>query len=50
MDLGDNDLLDLLLGRKAPQGEIDIAVVREVLALMKTPPAGAGGDRLLKPN
>ncbi len=48
MDLGDNDLLDLLLGRQEPQGEIDMPEVRDVLALMKTPPAGAGGDRLFE--
>ena len=50
MDLADNDLLDLLLGRKELQGEVDTPEVREVLALMRTTPAGAGGDRPLKPN
>ena len=50
MDLGDNDLLDLLLGRKEPLGEVGTPEVRAVLALMKVPPAGAGGNRLLKPN
>ena len=38
MDLADNDLLDLLLARKEPQGEVDTAAVREVLALMRQPP------------
>ena len=38
MDLADNDLLDLLLTRKEPQGEVDTAAVREVLALMRQPP------------
>ena len=38
MDLADNDLLDLLLARKQPQGEVDTAPVREVLALMRRPP------------
>jgi antitoxin CptB len=38
MDLADNDLLDLLLARKEPQGEVDTAAVREVLALMRRPP------------
>jgi antitoxin CptB len=38
MDLADNDLLDLLLRRKEPQGEVDTAEVREVLALLRNPP------------
>ena len=50
MDLGDNDLLDLLLGRREPQGAIDVPGVRQVLALMKTPLATAGEERHLKPN
>ena len=37
MDLPDNDLLDLLLRRKEPQDELDIAEVREVLVLMRQP-------------
>ena len=37
MDLSDNDLLDLLLARREPQGELDRPDVREVLALMRTP-------------
>jgi antitoxin CptB len=37
MDLADNDLLDLLLRRKEPQGEVDTDEVREVLALMRRP-------------
>jgi antitoxin CptB len=36
MDLPDNDLLDLLLRRKEPSGEIDTAAVRGVLADMRT--------------
>ena len=36
MDLADNDLLDLLLRRKEPSGEIDTAAVREVLAELRT--------------
>jgi antitoxin CptB len=39
MDLSDNDLLDLLLARREPQGEVDRPEVREVLALMRRPPA-----------
>ena len=50
MDLADNDLLDLLLGRSEPQGEVDTAEVREVLAQMRAAPAGAGAGRPLKPN
>ena len=37
MDLSDNDLLDLLLARKEPEGELDRPDVREVLALMRQP-------------
>ena len=36
MDLSDNDLLDLLLRRKEPSGEIDTAAVRGVLADLRT--------------
>jgi antitoxin CptB len=39
MDLPDGDLLDLLLRRKEPQGEIDTLPVREVLALLRRPVA-----------
>jgi len=35
MDLSDNDLLDLLLARKEPEGELVRADVVEVLALMR---------------
>jgi antitoxin CptB len=38
MDLADNDLLDLLLARTEPQGEVDTPEAREVLALMRTAP------------
>jgi antitoxin CptB len=37
MDLSDNDLLDLLLARKQPEGALDRPDVREVLAMMRTP-------------
>ncbi len=37
MDLPDNDLLDLLLSRKEPEGELDRPDVHEVLALMRMP-------------
>jgi antitoxin CptB len=37
MDLPDNDLLDLLLRRKEPEGEIDTLAVRDVLALLRRP-------------
>ncbi|MBP6251927.1 MAG: succinate dehydrogenase assembly factor 2 [Rubrivivax sp.] len=37
MDLSDYDLLDLLLARREPQGELDRPDVREVLALMRRP-------------
>jgi antitoxin CptB len=35
MDLGDNDLLDLLLRRREPEGALDNPEVREVLTLMR---------------
>ena len=38
MDLADNDLLDLLLARKEPQGEVDSPEAREVLAQMRCAP------------
>ena len=41
MDLADNDLLDLLLGRVQLEGEIDVAEVREVLASIRNAPVGA---------
>jgi antitoxin CptB len=41
MDLADNDLLDLLLARQEPQGEVDTPEAREVLALMRQPPPAA---------
>jgi antitoxin CptB len=38
MDLADNDLLDLFLARKEPQGETDTPEVQEVLALLRRRP------------
>jgi antitoxin CptB len=41
MDLADNDLLDLLLRRKEPEGVPELSdtpAVREVLALLRNPP------------
>jgi antitoxin CptB len=38
MDLPDPDLLDLLLARTEPQGELDRPEVRELLALMRRKP------------
>ncbi|HEX3142021.1 MAG TPA: succinate dehydrogenase assembly factor 2 [Rhizobacter sp.] len=37
MDLSDNDLLDLLLGRTEPEGELQRDDVIEVLRLMRVP-------------
>jgi antitoxin CptB len=37
MDLPDNDLLDLMLARREPTGELATAEVLEVLALLRTP-------------
>ena len=39
MDLADNDLLDLLLRRKDPAGELDRPDVREVLEMLRVPTA-----------
>ncbi|MCG3188738.1 MAG: hypothetical protein LKCHEGNO_00893 [Burkholderiaceae bacterium] len=37
MELPDNDLLDLLLRRREPAGQLDRQAVREVLALLRPP-------------
>ena len=42
MDLSDNDLLDLLLARKEPEGELQRDEVFEVLRLMRAPTQGIG--------
>lgn len=42
MDLSDNDLLDLLLGRREPQGELDSPEVRMVLHMLRTSRGHAG--------
>jgi len=42
MDLADNDLLDLFIGRKTPQGDLDTVEVRQVLELVHA----AGASRL----
>ena len=39
MDLPDNELLDLLLVRREPEGALDTPEVNEVLALMRRPAA-----------
>ena len=45
MDLSDNDLLDLLLVRTEPQGNLDRPEVREVLAMMRrASPSMTKGD------
>ena len=41
MELSDNDLLDLLLARCEPAGELDCPAVREVLAQMRLAPRAA---------
>ena len=38
IDLADNDLLDLLLCRKEPEGDIDRPDVRDVLAMLRQRP------------
>jgi antitoxin CptB len=37
-DLADNDLLDLLLARRQPEGALDRPEVRRVLALLRAAP------------
>ncbi|MFO1227458.1 succinate dehydrogenase assembly factor 2 [Roseateles sp.] len=37
MDLADNDLLDLLLRRKEPSGDLDCPAVQQVLGELRTP-------------
>lgn len=36
MDLSDNDLLDLLLRRKEPEGAVNTIEAREVLAMLRS--------------
>ena len=43
MDLSDNDLMDLLLARKEPSGDLDRAEVHEVLGMMRTAPLHTQG-------
>ena len=43
MDLADNDLLDLLLRRKEPEGELDSRDVKEVLEMLRMPPPSPAG-------
>ena len=38
MNLADNDLLDLLLVRKEPEGDINTSDVREVLDMLRSRP------------
>ena len=38
MELPDNDLLDLLLSRSEPTGELNVEPVRDVLAMMRSRP------------
>ncbi len=39
MDLADNDLLDLFLARKEPEGDLVNAEVMQVLSMMRVPKA-----------
>jgi antitoxin CptB len=39
MDLSDNDLLDLFLARKEPEGELATSEVTQVLSMMRVPMA-----------
>ena len=42
MDLADNDLLDLLLRRREPAGELDSPDLRHVLEMLRPPQAPPG--------
>jgi antitoxin CptB len=48
MDLSDNDLLDLLLARKEPEGELLQDDVVQVLRMLRTPPR-QGAPRPVNP-
>ncbi|GAB3776145.1 succinate dehydrogenase assembly factor 2 [Ramlibacter monticola] len=41
MDLADNDLLDLLLKRKEPEGALDRPDIKEVLEMLRLPAAAS---------
>ena len=41
MDLADNDLMDLFLRRKEPEGQLDTQEVREVLEMVRKRQPGA---------
>jgi antitoxin CptB len=41
MDLADNDLLDLLLRRKEPEGALDRPDIKEVLEMLRMPAAAS---------
>lgn len=43
MDLADNDLLDLLLRRREPAGELDRPDVRQVLEMLRKPQGRIAG-------
>jgi antitoxin CptB len=43
MDLADNDLLDLLLKRKEPEGALARPDIHEVLEMLRTPAAASPG-------
>jgi antitoxin CptB len=45
MDLSDNDLLDLLLARREPDGALATPEVNEVLALMRRPALKKGNTQ-----
>jgi antitoxin CptB len=54
MDLADNDLLDLLLRRREPEGALDTAQVQEVLGMLRqvggTPAAQAQDGGQTRPD
>jgi antitoxin CptB len=36
MDLADNELMDLLLARKEPEGDVDLPHIHQLLARLRT--------------
>ena len=46
MDLADNDLLDLLLARREPDGELARPEVQEVLGMLRARASGAAESNL----
>jgi antitoxin CptB len=48
MELSDNDLLDLLLVRKEPEGELDRDDIRQVLGMLRSREASPGQGNIVR--